>query len=910
MNALSKQQSLTISKNDCATLDGPIISFARTQGFIFVATKKAINRFHHHLSSQDRAITRSPGNENITRINQIYYNSRTLLIIQTDSKVYAIDETNFSKAQPAVIINRTFKFFAVLPRTPYVVFFDNQNLYLYTIYTKIDSSIVAELKNQTPHQMRGAYDLLATSNLVLIYDKRNYKIYNIDLKLTANEPVPRGFKCVTPIDGVNAFVAVQENTLIQLSDNRKLITEEVKFPEDVLALQVKLPYVYAVSQRNLMYFLTITSLKDNIVPLQFKARYPNLFICDDFSAILSNDSQIYHIKYTPKTDIAFLKATKQWSAAIEMHKSMGMPLEELYGSMADANFSQKKFKDAFDAFRRSRRHPFELIGRFSLATEELKTSAKKDAETHRNQLSTLYNLLTRDPQASESELNNAIRELYEHAQIKEIPTIDKLSPETLKSQIEEAKEVENEIVQKLSDRSKRIDEELKAFPYLKEYIEDIMLYEKQPTKAKIYNTILAEVYTKNAFMPLKDFIEKGHPLFFHIVAKALQESQAYEALLLLCEQYNEHQLAIKTAKESSYEQLISYVSNSKNCLKLAPTVLKDVFDHYKKEKKLSDNECAKKAAGLFCSHHLSTKATSLHGEEEKSDIERVCDIIDSADIGKAQNDMKTAFLHFVVFTLQAKSPSVHSQLVNLYIDKLRSNFALREGRKYIPINSKEEDTEVRQTRESLRQLLTESDYYEPREVIQKLPDSFLEEKLAALLKINTTESIEKCIELVVSNKVDFEIALNFCETAYDRNDPDRCDVYNKLFFRLKQTYANDNQSLVESITTLLNEKALYLNPVNIIENIPKEIPLKRLTDFFNLATMPRINSIRGLRLRNALMDTTIKEKEKQIQILRSGKVVVSHGLKCIVCGKTIGDAVFYVLGDSTVAHAGCNPNHE
>ena len=137
----------------------------------------------------------------------------------------------------------------------------------------------------------------------------------------------------------------------------------------------------------------------------------------------------------------------------------------------------------------------------------------------------------------------------------------------------------------------------------------------------------------------------------------------------------------------------------------------------------------------------------------------------------------------------------------------------------------ESDPEVKKVRKSLLNFLKISDYYEPQDVIQKLPESFLEEKLAALLKINTRESIQKCIELVVSRQVDFNVALHFCEEAYDKNDEDRCNVYNDLFFRVRQTYTNDNNMLIKCISELLNQKAEFLNPLNIVENIPKDILL-------------------------------------------------------------------------------------
>ena len=78
-----------------------------------------------------------------------------------------------------------------------------------------------------------------------------------------------------------------------------------------------------------------------------------------------------------------------------------------------------------------------------------------------------------------------------------------------------------------------------------------------------------------------------------------------------------------------------------------------------------------------------------------------------------------------------------------------------------------------------------------------------------------------------------------------------------------------------------------------------------MNEFMKAATSHRINCLRVLKLRNALLEKTIQVKKMQLQELEKGKVVVTKGLKCIFCGKKIGESVFIVQTDSTVAHLAC-----
>ena len=93
-------------------------------------------------------------------------------------------------------------------------------------------------------------------------------------------------------------------------------------------------------------------------------------------------------------------------------------------------------------------------------------------------------------------------------------------------------------------------------------------------------------------LPMETLIKNESPVFLKMAYAELDSMDANPSIFALCEQYHQHEIAIKTAEKSnSYEQLISYVSKSRDCLDLAPGLLKQVFQYYYQQpfKKLNKN---------------------------------------------------------------------------------------------------------------------------------------------------------------------------------------------------------------------------------------------------------------------------------------------------------------------------------
>jgi hypothetical protein len=263
--------------------------------------------------------------------------------------------------------------------------------------------------------------------------------------------------------------------------------------------------------------------------------------------------------------------------------------------------------------------------------------------------------------------------------------------------------------------------------------------------------------------------------------------------------------------------------------------------------------------------------------------------------------MQAQFLAFAVFELTDLRKVIHEQLITLYLGLLPEYVAARRDRKPVPISG-ETSPVVRELREGLVRILDESDVYDAKKRFRDIPTCYLEERLAAQRKAH---DIKEAIWAVADKDVPLDIAIRFCEKVYDDESvPEHAEVFTQLFFALGKHNTNDNRKLLQ----LLNTCADKLDPVRVVENIPKTVPLAQLKEYLKLSSLARINKLRSLRIRNALLAATIQAKKVQLRYLQSGRVEVKDNLICVFCGKPIGDSVFYVQQDNCVSHMACNAN--
>ena len=893
-----------------------IVGIVHIRDGVFIATRdRSLLRYPLQLSGAvagtDHASMANFVNENVVRLFKMRGPGMNFLVVQGTSRLFFLREDLFPKREMSPIPDlKNIKCCAVYPNGNLMAAADSQNLYL----IGVTREGVLGVGKKVQHTMKGIVNIVAAGNSLLMYDKKEFKLLDLEFKPQQAGKLSKPIKLCAGIQGTNGFLAVVGNQVKQIGE--KVLRSELSFPEEVSAFAVRVPYVYGLAQ-NVMYVSTTVAALNGSVQLQTKAKNLLIEVLDNYSVVCAADSQWFVIRYTrPEADIDKLTEAKDWESAIELCKSLksntidnDQLLSGLYHRYSDNLFSLGEYRKAFQMFRKSGRPPSDMIRKYKrlLQVENFRSLAEADLSEYMRLTRDLMNLL--NDNAPPSKVLDAMGKVKNHAGDRtKLPEASVV----LKSRDTFIQQCRND----LSDADKMLTEiqdlfdgfaaqsrhpSTEADVELSELLKESLRTEKQPTRIKIYNTILVECYAGAAMLPpLEKFLESEPPLFFDVAAKALS-TKYEEAFLHLCSQHHKHDAALKYLRDlanqdHNYDRFIAYIRESSDCIQLATNEFMKLFETFTAKGSTMDTDAAaEKAVQVFLSKNLKLE-----------DVEYIMNVIEKLDLKDIRSPitkdvMEIKILEFAVNELKIKRMVIHKKLIDLYLDVLRQkNGGLREMSKYTRIEE-ETDPFVKKTRLGLLHLLDTSESYTPSEVCQMIDNWLLEEKLAAMRKANM---ISKCIDECLKPKVDFQVALDFCDKVYRRDDVTRSGVYDELFTKLMQ-----QKSDLDKIKRLLNERAVLLDPEKIVENIP-DMPLFELKEYLSRSSLERINRLRSLKIRNALLAMTIETKKRQRRYLQSGRVEVKENLKCVVCGKPIGESVFYVLADNCVAHAACNPNHQ
>ncbi|KAH0785120.1 Transforming growth factor-beta receptor-associated protein 1 [Histomonas meleagridis] len=605
-------------------------------------------------------------------------------------------------------------------------------------------------------------------------------------------------------------------------------------------------------------------------------------------------------------------------------------IQEIY-----ANYSQNLFDTgkgspetiakAFEYFKESKQHPFVMIRKFQsllnspntkgqenqfekLSQENLfEKLAISDCQEYKRLLINLKNAI--DNNLTAEEILNSKKLCIEQAMSKEeIPTI-----EYIKTHINEIKEwTENSIIE-----TEKSEQEIKnilfhkmtttangetIFNELMKYIKENLKNEKNPTKIKIYNTLLIRCFNEvGAATRIPKFISKEKPLLFGVVSDFLLKKQFIDYHKKLCQTYGRHREALETFTvpgKEDWNQVIDYIKDSKDFMKLGE-------EYYPKI--LHSTNDPTKSVEVFNSKHL-----------KPTDVNNIIKIITN---NSSTNDSIQAQIHFLdydIYQLHDETERVHTLLINLYLNMIKSKNEFKRSKdpNYIPISR--ESKELKEIRTGLVKILKYGDgkYYNSVQILEAITKvderGLIEEKLAVLKRRLLTKEAkpQQCIDMISSPKITSEVALNFCDSVYDENNENTSSIYTELFFGYCQQRTEENKKTIDQmILRLLNEKGEMMNLQTIIESIPKSFTLQSMQSFLKAATLKHINKLRLLKIQNALLRKTIETKKKQKKSLQMGKVEVdSNNPKCIVCGKPVLGSYFVVTNDNCVAHIACHAN--
>lgn len=902
----------------------------------------------------------------IQKFDVLSTNNLFHLLLLTNGQLMISTETpkglqQFHPAQfdnvPSQIIN-----FVTVSNHQLLVVFSPQYIYIY-----IYDGETFTTKDYIENPKKKIIDVLGSLTHFLIYDKNSYSIYDIDLQLIREDTLPKNFKAIHPIDKINSFILLtQENSLICLDENCFENTD-MTLSEDLNDFSIRLPYFYGISSKHFIMKTTIGQIEESLSikvknPVIHILDDYNVIIGGSSLNIIKFSLNKYNpyiphiVRLRDETKKVQLRdQVKYWDAIIRIctkFDSSAFNIEtiigDLYFAFSDCLLSLRNYAKAFDMFVKSKKHPFVIIHNFRLllhssssepefdflmlANEDCNKCIEVLKETQKYINSALDK--KKKNEDYEEDLQQVVRCrtncIKQSGQAIDLPTL-----ETVRSNLEKLKVWVDESINDATTTSHDISNVLfslkgakinsrdEGLYELQLYLNNhVIHYEKQPTALKIYNTLLIECYSIKSPIKLKSFIEENPPIFFDVAFASLKFA-APEEFRRLCCLYGRDQDALQpllSAEPICWDTVIQYIRSSRNFIELGRTYYNRIYTSVKE--KYQEKTVELFFSNIFRDHSIETSKMVSNINECLQIIEEQNPLtIESKNIFESEEQKKNRieiianhqikFLKFVIYRFRTNIQSVHWAFIKLYL-RLISLYITQPKSEvtgaYATISQEEEP--IKTYRVGLLYILNWSNLYNVQETldsIMQVSDRLIEERITVLKKAQPPR-IREAIDLITHPSFPSNLALKFCDDVYNQNIDK--NIYNALLRGYHDMKMNagpnaNNRNLDLNVKNLLNSRADKMQIDDVINDIPKQFSVSDMNDFLMAATVHRINRLRELKLKNALLNVTIKKKMRQVEIVKKGKVIVTSGLACIQCGKKIGQSVFVALPDGTVSHLAC-----
>jgi len=881
-----------------------------------------------------------------------------LIALVKDSIMMYYENDQTKKFHPAVVDGTN----KIMSNVQYIAVLNDSNLivvesgrivrYATNGYNLIETASVSTGFNMKP------MNAFVTRNFFHVIEKGTMITMKNDFRDKADrKPYPKEISQFVPITGSNDILIVSnDNSILIMSENMKTNMLQ-KLPDDIISLQVKFPYGYVLTSSCIRVFTVFGHITEDI-SLPNRPKKPLMDILDAYHIVIANKGAIGFVKYlSPERHISALtKSEELFPLAIEFCNSIHLPsfnrsskISELYLSFADAFLKAKEFPKAFIEFQKSGKHPFCILNRFKSILTNDKTKLEDSVDEDIKQKSEILNQLMASLKINNDIINSkgpinidsskinrydvhkALVRLNEQTMMKEsvppVERIDSFYEEIAHKTRDWVNDLNDLIVQKkdLFDFGSPIRSLEEACAELSKYLETVVQSEKQSTRIKIYNTIIISCNFK-AGMLNNDMLSSHSPMFVGFVLDFLRKSNKNIYFIYLCRSYGLHEEACKFYLDTKeYDSLVDYLRTNPNTFSCSTKNFDAIYRHYSEQ----DNENLKTKPNQ---KELNTNQKDVSKIEKSVEIffqqnltdENIDQVISFLNLQsylpkETKGSFIVKFLEFIIYECGNKKPSRHEELINKLLELLQANDQFKDyGKRQLIENEKES---IQKFRHQLKRILEFSDYYSPKDYIPKL--SYSVEKLVAMKK---GKHYEEALSIIFNEK-DISVAIHFCDLVYDPNDNKAKGVYNELFlFKL----VNNSDKLMQgseksirisealpsedlatrrnNILYILNNRPDRIDPKIVLDNIPGNIEISVLKDYLARITIENYNQLRLLQMKNAFLETTILEKQKQLSTLHSGYVEVNCNLKCSICGKPISDSVFFVLNDNSVTHAACRPN--
>ncbi|ODM93368.1 Vam6/Vps39-like protein [Orchesella cincta] len=362
--------------------------------------------------------------------------------------------------------------------------------------------------------------------------------------------------------------------------------------------------------------------------------------------------------------------------------------------------------------------------------------------------------------------------------------------------------------------------------------------------------------------------------------RALKKHRKYNDLIILYQTKGNHRKALETLqKQNNTERIIQYLQ------------------HLGREQMDLILEFAKPVLEVDANEGLRIFTDDLH-EVEQLSRPRVYDFL-----LKNFPSLVIPYLEHVVHTLEETNALFHNALIHQYREKAVSQEESPETRKNM--------------RQKLSNLLQKSDYFTPEIVLVHFPyDDMYEERALIFRKLGRHEPV---LSIYIGALRDINMALEYCRTTYDKNDPSKKDVFTILLKMLLSPsttilpgFAKESEEPLQmdkvAILRLLKEYAPYLDPIRVLSVLPDDFDMCDMETFLKTSIQNQLAERRKLLIKKGLVEAEhLKAKHDKVYVESEGFTIDDYTM-CAKenCNKRLtSQSAFIRNSDGTIVHYYC-----
>lgn len=220
------------------------------------------------------------------------------------------------------------------------------------------------------------------------------------------------------------------------------------------------------------------------------------------------------------------------------------------------------------------------------------------------------------------------------------------------------------------------------------------------------------------------------------------------------------------------------------------------------------------------------------------------------------------------------------------------------------------------TRKKLINFLQKTNIYNPETVLGYFPSTDLFEERAIIL--GRQKKHEKALSIYIQILGDFDKASDYCKSVYETKENEKDNDIYLIFikFLLKPPTAPPYSGVplhprclkpdVETVLDILEKHGTKVNPHDVLQLLPDEIPLWRLKTFLEVSLQNQLERKRKTQVLKGLYSAENLQVQEQRRYYESQCVLITDFSVCLVCSKKFGNqSAFVRYPNGNVVHLSC-----